>query len=181
MPPLVQLQKLIVDTSLLGLLARPIHVRSVRLQGLQLTVARGSEPDGIDGRPKKQPTPDFLVGEIVADGTRLVVLPKKRGKEPLLFDLERLKLHSVGRFRPMAFESVLTNPKPPGPIHTRGEFGAWNPDDPGLTPVSGTYVFRGADLAEFDGIAGILSSEGSYRGRLDRIDVDGTTDTPTSA
>ncbi len=30
----------------------------------------------------------------------------------------------------------------------------------------------------FRGIAGILSSQGSYRGKLDRIEVQGTTDTP---
>jgi hypothetical protein len=44
--------------------------------------------------------------------------------------------------------------------------------------VEGTYKFRDADMGVFKGIAGTLSSDGSYRGSLDDIDVTGTTDIP---
>ena len=52
------------------------------------------------------------------------------------------------------------------------------PKFPCQTPVSGNYTFEKADLGVFPGIAGILSSKGSYQGVLDQIRVDGTTDTP---
>jgi hypothetical protein len=78
----------------------------------------------------------------------------------------------------MSFRTKLINPTPPGLIESIGKFGPWQADDPGNTPVSGSYTFRNADLSVFRGIAGILSSEGTYEGVLDRIEVQGETDTP---
>ena len=48
----------------------------------------------------------------------------------------------------------------------------------GKTAVSGEYVFQQADLGVFRGIAGLLSSSGKFAGVLDRIEVQGVTDTP---
>ncbi len=106
------------------------------------------------------------------------ILPKKEGKEPLTFDITKLTLHSAGTVQPMQFRATLTNPKPPGDIQSTGAFGPWDSDEPGLTPVSGSYTFANADLSDFKGLAGILSSEGKYQGMLERIEVDGSTDTP---
>jgi hypothetical protein len=57
-------------------------------------------------------------------------------------------------------------------------FGPWNKDQPGDTPVSGTYTFRDANLGVFKGISGTLASAGSYRGALGRIAAAGHTDVP---
>jgi len=54
--------------------------------------------------------------------------------------------------RPMAYEATLQNAKPPGKIRTTGSFGPWDGDDPGQTPVSGSYDFQHADLSDFHGI-----------------------------
>jgi hypothetical protein len=89
-----------------------------------------------------------------------------------------LRLHSYGADGALQFHATLTNPKPPGEIVSTGLFGPWNPETPSLTPVSGTYNFEKADLSVFPGIAGILTSKGSYQGVLENIQVDGTTDTP---
>ena len=78
----------------------------------------------------------------------------------------------------MKFEAELTNPKPKGLIHAKGNLGPWRPDDPGETAVNGTYTFDHADLATFKGIAGILASTGSYAGTLREMVVDGNADVP---
>ena len=78
----------------------------------------------------------------------------------------------------MRFHAELNNAKPPGFIHSDGQFGPWNQDDPGGTPVAGKYTFSNADLSVFTGIKGILASSGDYQGELDRIEVHGTTDVP---
>jgi hypothetical protein len=78
----------------------------------------------------------------------------------------------------MSFEAILQNAKPPGEIHSTGKFGPWEPQQPADTPVSGQYSLRNANLAVFKGISGILSSDGTYEGVLDRINVQGQTDTP---
>jgi hypothetical protein len=76
------------------------------------------------------------------------------------------------------FEAGLTNPVPPGRVETSGLFGPWHADEPGLTPVSGEYVFKDADLDAIKGIGGILTSVGAYTGVLERIEVRGQTETP---
>ena len=54
----------------------------------------------------------------------------------------------------------------------------WAKDDPAQTPVDGRYTFSNADLSTIDKIHGILSSSGSFSGRITSIRVNGTTDTP---
>src|SRR5262249_22989033 len=61
---------------------------------------------------------------------------------------------------------------------TRGQLGPWNRDDPGLTPAAGKYVFSNAQLNDFKGLGGVLSSTGDFTGVLQRLDVDGQTNTP---
>jgi len=76
------------------------------------------------------------------------------------------------------FDAGLINPVPRGVIDTQGMFGPWHADEPGLTPVSGNYIFQNADMDVIKGLGGTLSSAGSYHGVLERIEVDGTTETP---
>ena len=85
---------------------------------------------------------------------------------------------TIGPGSPMHFDANLTNPKPVGQIQSSGLFGPWQPDSPRDTPVSGTYSFDHADLGTIHGIGGILSSKGKYAGVLDKIEVEGATDTP---
>jgi hypothetical protein len=78
----------------------------------------------------------------------------------------------------MPFDATLTNGVPPGEIITSGRFGPWARHKPGATPLSGNFTFDNADLSVFPGIAGTLSSRGSFKGSLNRIDVNGETNTP---
>jgi hypothetical protein len=80
--------------------------------------------------------------------------------------------------RAAGFEARLSNPKPKGEIHAKGTFGPWNTADPRMTPLGADYTFDNADLNTIKGIAGILSSKGRFHGVLERIRVEGTTDTP---
>jgi AsmA-like C-terminal region len=184
-PPLIAIKKFSADTGVLNLLRSPRRVSQVRLEGLEIHVPpkrdQAQNGDSKQQRANKADRggkPPFLIEEIVADGTTLRLLPKDSWKTPLLFDIQKLTLHSVGTDRPMNFRAVLMNAKPPGLIHSTGTFGPWQSEDPGRTHVAGSYNFSKADLSVFRGIAGILSSVGKYDGVLERIEVRGTTDTP---
>ena len=180
LPPFMTIRSFSADTELHGLLLVPWHVQSIRLEGLSIIVPPR-------GQPRKPPlhhrlaVPDFLIDDIQADGTQLMILPRKPGKLPLTFDIQRLRLHRIGKNRPLLFDAKLQNPKPPGDIESRGSFGPWRADEPGLTAVSGQYTFQNADLSVFRGLSGLLSSEGRYHGALDHIVVQGSTDTPDFA
>lgn len=178
-PPLISIRKFSATANWSGLSRSPARVDRVYLEGLQIHVPPRRADDKKDGAKfRKQNVPRFVINQINADGTFLEILPKKAGKEPLQFDIKQLTLWGAGPAEPMSFRATLTNAKPVGEIHSEGQFGPWQRDEPSLTPVAGRYTFQHADLSVFRGISGILSSEGAYTGVLDAIQVQGTTDTP---
>jgi len=179
LPPLISIRKLTADDNVAALLTG--RIRQVRLEGLEIQ----APPKSAGGKPFKKSRSGkiggFVVDEIVADGTVLRTLPKDPGKAPLEWQIRRLRLDGAGPLSSMAFHAELENAKPPGIIRTTGRFGPWQADAPQDTPVQGNYTFDHADLSVFRGISGTLSSQGAYRGVLQRIDVQGHTDTPDFA
>jgi hypothetical protein len=120
--------------------------------------------------------PEATAAEIDCDNAELLMFPRTPGKDPLDWEIHNLVLTDVSAEGPFFFHGTLTNAKPKGEIETKGQFGPWNLDDPGSTPVSGGYGFTEANLGPFPGIAGILSSTGNFRGVLDRLEVSGQTE-----
>jgi len=177
-PPLIQVGKFSFTAGFLSLRA-PVDVSIVQVSGVEIQVPPRSERGERATRSwNKNAAPQIVADRITCEDAKLTILPGKPGKVPLDFDIHHLSLRSVGPNRPMSFEATLTNPKPVGDIQTRGDLGPWQGDDPGQTPVSGGYSFTNADLSTLHGIAGILSSNGKFRGVLERIEVSGQTDTP---
>ncbi|MGD0360589.1 MAG: AsmA-like C-terminal region-containing protein [Bryobacteraceae bacterium] len=178
-PPLITLRGFDADTSWLGLLLAPHRIGKVRLDGLEIHIVRGGPPHERGGPGSaKAAAPDLIFEQVVADGTVLQILPRDTGKQPLIFDIYRLSLTSGGAGLPMHYRAQLHNARPPGTIDANGDFGPWNAADPGETGVTGKYRFAKADLSVFRGISGQLSSDGEFHGKLDRIEVNGETDTP---
>ena len=95
-----------------------------------------------------------------------------------MFEIHDLVMHGLGDGGGARFEAALTNPTPRGEITTQGTFGPWQAEEPRLTPIRGEYAFKRANLNTIKGIAGTLSSVGTYSGVLERIEVQGETDTP---
>jgi hypothetical protein len=176
LPPLVRVKQFTIDAGVRGFFQTPKRITRVRLEGLEIhvppkDVRRSSGPK----KPRKFP---FVLEELVADGARLEMTPKDPAKDPLVFEIHELTMNSVGIGTAMKFHAKLENPKPPGLIHSDGEFGPWDEQEPSDTHLAGKYTFRNADLGVFHGIAGTLSSDGDYKGELDTIEVHGTTETP---
>jgi AsmA-like C-terminal region len=180
LPPLIAIQRIIMRTSILGLIRNTRRISFVHLDGLQITIPPREENrgggNGANNAMRKFHEVRF--GEILSENAKLKIMTAKPGKNPLEFNLQQLRLNSTGPDGALEFHATLSNPTPPGEIVSSGTFGPWNADNPSQTPVSGEYTFEKADLGVFLGIAGILSSKGNYQGVLDQIRVDGTTDTP---
>jgi hypothetical protein len=180
-PPVIQVQEFTSRASLLGLLGKPWKIDAVELRGLVIQIqpkdrnSPGSAARGNWTRIKDMPV---LVRELIVDDGRLEVLPRTPDKPPHIFEIHKVVMHYVGLHHPASFTAQLRNATPPGEIETAGEFGPWNPDDPGETPLAANYTFVNADLGVFKGIAGMLSSQGKFHGVLNRIEVEGETDTP---
>jgi AsmA-like C-terminal region len=181
LPPMFHVEKFSFHLGVLGIFRVPHRISSVYVQNMTITIPprQDREKPGPEGQNNKPfPIPHVIVGQIVCNDTNLILIPKKEGKVPLDFDIHDLVLKSVGAEKPFDFHGNLTNAKPKGEIATRGTFGPWDADEPGDTPVSGNYKFTNADLGPLPGIAGILSSTGTYTGQLNDLQVEGETDTP---
>lgn len=204
--PFLAVKRFSADTDWATLVGQSNHkVTAVRLEGLVIEISHGTGKPAPSSGPipplpvtASQPTGaaqavavvepvstddsfPFEIEEVVADGSQLVILPRDAAKQPLVFDIPKLTLRSVGLHQPMSFVATVRNVKPPGMVQTIGSFGPWRKAALVSTPVSGHYTFTHADLSVFHGISGTLSSEGQYLGVLDRIAVDGETDTPDFA
>jgi AsmA-like protein len=159
-------------------LRTPKHVNTVYVKGLQLNLPPREQRGDWQHSENRQGKIEIVVDRLVFDQTQLIINTLRPGKLPLEFDIANLTMTEIGSGSPMHFDAKLTNPKPVGEILSSGLFGPWQADSPRDTPVSGTYSFDHADLGTIKGIGGILSSKGTYEGVLDKIVVDGATDTP---
>lgn len=187
--PLIRLDEFRFHTPLKYKPGKPIRIAVVELKGLNVdvppkthfthaSVAANTGSKQAGPAPAGTPLLQFEVESIQCTGARLILETSKPGKLPLEFDIAHLKLTHVSATNPMRFDAELTNPKPAGTIKTSGSVGPWAVEDPGETPLTGTYRFEHADLGVFKEIAGILESTGKYQGVLRELVVDGETSTP---
>lgn len=167
--PFITVQKLTLKSNFLGLLNK--HLSEFRADGAHVVVPPGSKLD-------QQQHSGIVVDHLQADGAIVEFISRKPGKEPIRFTFNELSLQNVGGAGPISYQTRLANPEPPGEIVASGKLGPLNPAEPGKTLFSGDYTFRDADLGRFKGIAGKLFSQGKFQGTLNRVNIEGTTDTP---
>jgi hypothetical protein len=164
-------------SDVIGLLRHPTHVNTVHVDGLEIRIPpRQVRKAGVDGKPKRRI--EISADQIICTNSHILIESSKPGKDPKNFVLQKVVLEDVGRGIPLHYDATLINAIPRGNIQATGTFGPWNPESPGDSNITGTYRFDHADLNPIKGIGGILSSVGSFGGQLNRIVVDGTTQTP---
>ncbi|MGH9530692.1 MAG: hypothetical protein ACRD2S_12330 [Terriglobales bacterium] len=178
-PPLISIREFTARAGLFGLIGKPWKVDHLELKGLVITIShRGHAPQPASSRKRKLKDIPLLIRELIADDTQLIIIPRDEAKSPHIFEIHHLLMNHVGLHRAASFSAQLTNPTPPGEIDSAGSFGPWDAVEPGKTPLGATYTFAKADLGVFKGISGILSSRGQFGGILDRIEIQGETETP---
>ena len=178
--PFIEIRHFEVSGGLFGLLRKQRRFSSVELEGLRITIPPRTRDDKEAGTKVASAVDEgpVLIDHVIAQDAQLIIVPRDPRKDPKIWAIHHLDLESVGFNRAMPFVATLSNPIPRGEIATLGVFGPWAKHDPGLTPVSGKYNFNHADLNTIKGIGGILKSLGEFSGRLEEIEVKGTTTTP---
>jgi hypothetical protein len=172
-PPLITIQSVRIEGSFAGLFQR--HVKLIRAEGMRVNIpSLGSEQFETPQRSS------VVIDDLVADGA-IVEVQRADGNPALRFTLHGFTMTDIGGSGPATFKAALSNAEPPGEVTTAGKFGPWNAESVGETPVSGEYYFKDAKLETFPGISGILSSSGKYRGTLEHLQVEGSTDAPAFA
>jgi AsmA-like C-terminal region len=180
MPPLITVTTLTIRGSYRGLLAFHKSVDKVEISGLHIQVPpKNGENPGVFPLTNSVSGKNLTIGEITTDGALLEFISKEPGKEPFRLKIDELKLDNVGESGPVGFHAVLRNTVPPGEVRSDGQIGPWNEDDPGSTPVSGSYTYQNVRLGFFEGIEGTLSARGKFHGVVGAIDSDGDVDVPS--
>jgi hypothetical protein len=184
-PPLLSLKHFSFEFDLGALLDTPKTVNLVTIEDLEIQIPPPGERPGFGSQETGKDTPaakgvseGVVIDQVLLRNARLVILPRDKSKIPLRFDIHDLRLESAGKDVAMKYVAVLTNPKPPGEIHSTGVFGPWAAGEPGDTPLQGQYRFDNADLGIFRGIAGILHSTGNFEGTLSSINARGEATVP---
>ena len=190
--PLIRIESFSASAGLWGLMRSPIRLKTVELEGLEISIppggVRGAAGEPSRAEPTTGPTAAstssvsvasrLVVDEIVSRTARLEIVPRDPSKLPREFQIHQLVMRGLFDAGGAPFEAALSNPQPRGEITTRGTFGPWQADGPSQTPVRGEYDFNDANLDTIKGIGGTLTSHGAYSGVLERIEVKGETDTP---
>lgn len=167
----LNVNRIIIVGSLPRLFAK--HLALIRLEG-----AHAVFPTIGNGTEWKPTRSTVVVDKLVANDALLEFVSQGKKEKPVRFIVHEFTGTHLADRDPMRFEVRVQNPIPPGEVDAKGSFGPWNIDQASKTPLSGTYVFRQADLGIFKGIGGILSSTGKFQGTLDGISVEGATKTP---
>lgn len=170
--PMLEVQKLHFHVDIASVMGKTKSVDAVFLDGVHLTVPpKGAGQSGIpvNSAAGKQRPLEIEIQHVEISDAILTILPKDPSRNPLNYRIDRLHMTSVGRNSAMNYDADLSIPKPPGHVLSQGQFGPWNPDEPGDTALNGKYRFENADLSVFNGIAGVLQSTGGFQGTLDSI------------
>ncbi|HEY3884921.1 MAG TPA: AsmA-like C-terminal region-containing protein [Vicinamibacterales bacterium] len=177
--PLIHIDEFEVAGGIFGMLRHQHRFTYVELHGLRITIPPKTGHDRESGAKAGQTlSGPVLIDHLVSDNAQLLLVPNDPRKQLKIFSIHHLEMESVGFKRALPFRATLINPIPQGQVQTTGTFGPWVADDPGQTPINGSYDFKHADLSTIHGLAGMLESRGQFGGELDQIDVRGTTRTP---
>jgi hypothetical protein len=163
--PFLAAEEVRISSSYRRLLSHQVRIAA---RGLRVYIAPDKNAHDFYQSEQEKKT---KVDEIRAD--EVILLIGRKENQPLRFEVKRLQAGPVLVDQEMRFDVTVVNPLPRGFVRAIGTVGPWVKSNIGLTPISGTYDFTDADLGGFSGIAGILSSNGKFKGKLASIGVSG--------
>ena len=99
LPPFLTIKHVTAEAFPLQLLRKPVHLSFVKLDGLVINVPpKGEKKASEESSTRKSRFANFVIDRVDADGTKLYVLPKQQGREPMEWELRSLTLRQ-GRNR----------------------------------------------------------------------------------
>jgi len=182
-PAMFAMKSFHFDVDLAAIFDNTRQVRDVEIDGMEINIPPKDDRPTFNSAAEEQQHAQnsVLIQDVRIINSKLTILPKDPAKTPLTFNLHEVDLSEAGNGVAMKYVAALTNAKPPGEIISKGTFGPWVADEPGDTPLDGTYDFDNADLSVFAGISGTLHSTGTFGGTLSELDVTGEATVPNFA
>lgn len=176
--PLITIRKLTIMGSYHTLMFH--HITMIRAEQVHVTLP----PHGTAVGPEFTPLElgvlhsGVTIGKIFADGAEVEFLSDQPGKQPLVFHISKLALHNLAAGEPLLYHASIRLPLPPADVYVEGKLNPVRHGQVGTTVMSGTFDVEQMNLDVFGGIAGTLSSKGSFEGVMQHINVQGATNAP---
>jgi hypothetical protein len=147
----------------------PWHVRRLVLEGLSVSIPTAQGPEVTLAKPGLTITVD----EIWSEHAHVEILPSTGESKPMRFEVGELHISNFNPSHAAGFSATLVTTQPRAGIQAAGSLGPWNPQDPSLTPLQGTYTMPRCELATLPGLEGILTSQGQFQGVVQRVEIAG--------
>jgi hypothetical protein len=176
--PLIAVRHFSFHANLMGLFVKPTHVGTVHVSGLSIHIPPREMRQQAPPHARQLGKIKITVDQIALEDSKLIIGTIKPDKEPKDFEISHVVMRNIGPDAPWKYDATLVNAIPKGDIHAIGTFGPWNNESPGDSTVTGNYTFDRVDMNTIRGIGGMLTSAGVFSGQLNKIVVDGTTETP---
>ncbi len=152
----------------------PWHIQTVRLEGLSVNIP--TIP--IAPFSSSPPVRAVSIDEILAERAQVEIFPSMGQQTPLHLDFTQLRVNNFSAGSAADFSARVSGLDAHADVEASGSFGPWNPQNPSLTPLRGTYTLQPSDLAAVPGLKGILSSQGRFEGTVQRMEIAGNADVP---
>lgn len=174
-PPLLTIQKLVLEDSYANLLLFQRRLTSVNIIGMHLVVPAkqpAGEPSPVMPLTYSDQSSQLRIGLISANSA-VLDFEKLSAKPPLHLVVSKLSLYGVGGNSSVSYTTDILNSEPVGDIHSSGSWGPWNPSNPASTRVQGEYVYQNVHLSSLPGTTGLLLSRGRFNGTFGQMNVEG--------
>src|SRR5262245_49401231 len=119
-PPLISIDEFEIRGSLQDLMQQPRRVGEVRLRGLQVKIPPGDDAgdaakQATSDAQKQADIPSFqrvIIERFEAPDTIVTLIPRRAGKQPKIFTIHHLVMHSLGVNQTIPYIATLANPGP---------------------------------------------------------------------
>lgn len=177
--PLGHVDTMVVQGTWSDLIMLRQRVELVDITGLHIVVppigSKENHEDFPPGSGKDFSGPDTMIEQFVVHKSILEIV-RKEGK-PLSFPIKQLEIRNLHKGEALTYAVDMQNAIPTGHILAHGKMGPMNGKDFAATLVSGNFAFTQVNLLDVGDISGTLDARGVFKGTLQAMEVETTTET----
>lgn len=179
LPPLGYVETIVVEGRWSDLILLRQRVQLVDITGLHIVVppigSRENHEDFPPGSGKDFDGPETMIERFVVHESLLDIMRTNGNR--FSFPIKQLEIKNLHKGEAMTYAVDLKNAIPTGRILAQGSLGPINAKALASTPVTGSFVFTQVNLHDVGEISGMLDARGAFKGTLQAMEVEASTDT----
>jgi hypothetical protein len=176
--PKITAQQLTIYGLYTGLIGNEKHLSSLQVRGLQVVFPAHAKDKKSGDEPASGISLDGIRFDEIEASDSQVVFSATGQEAPRTFNIHQLILKNYAPGQALHFNSVLRIPDPPAEVQIAGDLGPLSGGELGDTSLSGSFTMKDADLGKYQALMGKLTAQGKFNGKLQALQVNGSTDTP---